>query len=80
MHSKKEKLKSFERAMEVMDKLRAECPWNNSQTNESLRPLTIEEVYELSDAVLAGDSSEIKKEVGDLALHVLFYSKVGERV
>jgi XTP/dITP diphosphohydrolase len=78
MHSKKEKLKSFERAMEVMDKLRAECPWNNSQTNESLRPLTIEEVYELSDAVLAGDSSEIKKEVGDLALHVLFYSKVGE--
>lgn len=77
-HSKEEKLKAFERAMEVMDRLREECPWNHAQTNESLRPLTIEEVYELSDAVLEGGPSEIMTELGDLALHLLFYSKIGE--
>lgn len=78
MNSREEKKLAFERAIDVMDRLRAECPWNNAQTNESLRPLTIEEVYELSDAVYQGDSQEIKKEVGDLALHVLFYAKVAE--
>ena len=78
MHGKEEKLKAFERALEVMDRLREECPWNHAQTNESLRPLTMEEVYELSDAVLDGSPSELRKELGDLALHVLFYSKIGE--
>ncbi len=78
MHSKEEKLAAFERALEVMDTLREKCPWNGSQTNESLRPLTIEEVYELSDAILQGDSKSLCKEVGDLALHVLFYAKVAE--
>ena len=78
MHSKEEKLAAFERALEVMDTLREKCPWNGSQTNESLRPLTIEEVYELSDAVLEGDSKSLCKEVGDIALHVLFYARVAE--
>ena len=78
MHSKEEKLAAFERALEVMDTLREKCPWNGAQTNESLRPLTIEEVYELSDAVLSGDSAALCKEVGDLSLHVLFYARVAE--
>jgi len=78
MHTEEEKLAAFKRAMDVMDRLRSDCPWNHAQTNETLRPLTIEEVYELSDAVLDGDSAALCKEVGDLALHVLFYAKVGE--
>ena len=78
MHTKEEKIAAFVRALEVMDTLREKCPWNGAQTNESLRPLTIEEVYELSDAVLDDDSKEICKEVGDLSLHVLFYAKVAE--
>ena len=79
MHSKEEKLIAFSRALDIMDKLRSDCPWNNAQTCESLRPLTIEEVYELSDAVLSGEASEIRKELGDLALHILFYSKIAEQ-
>ena len=78
MHTEEEKLAAFKRAMDVMDKLRSDCPWNHAQTGETLRPLTIEEVYELSDAVLDKDSAALCKEVGDLALHVLFYAKVGE--
>lgn len=78
MHTKEEKIAAFSRALDVMDTLREKCPWNGSQTNESLRPLTIEEVYELSDAVLDGDTKELCKEVGDLSLHVLFYAKVAE--
>ena len=78
MHTKEEKIQAFSRALEVMDTLREKCPWNGAQTNESLRPLTIEEVYELSDAVIEGDSGAVCKEVGDLSLHVLFYSKVAE--
>lgn len=78
MHTKEEKIAAFTRALEVMDALRDGCPWNHAQTNESLRPLTIEEVYELSDAVLEGNSKALCKEVGDLALHVLFYAKVAE--
>ncbi|MCR5560896.1 MAG: nucleoside triphosphate pyrophosphohydrolase [Bacteroidales bacterium] len=77
-HTKEEKIAAFERALEVMDTLREKCPWNHAQTNESLRPLTIEEVYELSDAVLAGGGPSLCKEVGDLSLHVLFYAKVAE--
>lgn len=64
--------------MDVMDKLRAECPWNHAQTIDSLRPMTIEEVYELSDAVLHHADEELKKELGDVLLHVVFYSKIAE--
>ena len=78
MHTKEEKIQAFSRALEVMDTLREKCPWNGAQTNESLRPLTIEEVYELSDAVIEGDTGAVCKEVGDLSLHVLFYARVAE--
>lgn len=73
----KEAADSFVRLLEIMDKLRAECPWDRKQTNESLRTLTIEEVHELSDAILSGNSEEIKKELGDILLHIIFYSKIG---
>ena len=78
MHTKEEKIQAFSRAIDVMDALREKCPWNGAQTFESLRPLTLEEVYELSDAVLDGDSGAVCKEAGDLSLHVLFYAKVAE--
>ncbi len=71
-----EKLKAFERLLTIMDDLRTACPWDKEQTLESLRYLTIEEVYELSDAILERDMSEIKKELGDLMLHLVFYSKI----
>ncbi len=73
----KEKLKAFERLLTIMDDLRAGCPWDKEQTLESLRHLTIEEVYELSDAILDEDLAEIKKELGDLMLHIVFYAKIG---
>ena len=76
-HTREEKLEAFGRLLEIMDDLRAGCPWDKEQTLESLRHLTIEEVYELSDAILEGDMSEIKKEIGDLMLHLVFYSKIG---
>jgi XTP/dITP diphosphohydrolase len=69
-------LKSFERLLTIMDKLRAECPWDKKQTLESLRYLTIEETYELADAILEKDMDEIKGELGDLMLHMVFYSKI----
>ena len=69
---------AFGRLLDVMDRLRAECPWDREQTTESLRTNTIEEVYELSDAILSGAPEEIKKELGDVLLHVVFYSKIGE--
>ncbi|NPD44757.1 MULTISPECIES: nucleoside triphosphate pyrophosphohydrolase [unclassified Lentimicrobium] len=72
-----EKLKAFERLLTIMDELRAGCPWDQKQTLESLRYLTIEEVYELSDAILDKDMTEIKKELGDLMLHMVFYAKIG---
>lgn len=72
-----EKLKAFERLLTIMDELRADCPWDKKQTLESLRYLTIEEVYELSDAILDKDMQEIKKELGDLMLHMVFYAKIG---
>ncbi len=76
---KREKnLESFKRLLEIMDALREKCPWDREQTMESLRPLTIEETYELSDAVLAKDKSNIAKELGDLLLHIVFYAKIGE--
>ena len=77
MNSKQEKLDSFARLLDIMDDLRANCPWDKKQTFESLRHLTIEETYELADAILEGNASEIKKELGDLLLHIIFYSKLG---
>lgn len=73
-----QRLKAFERLLDIMDELREKCPWDRKQTNESLRHLTIEETYELSDAILREDHQEIKKELGDLMLHMVFYSKIGE--
>ncbi len=76
MHSKK--LGALERLIEIMERLRVECPWDREQTFESLRNNTIEETFELVDAITAGDRQEIRKELGDLLLHVVFYSKIGE--
>jgi XTP/dITP diphosphohydrolase len=73
-----DRLKAFERLLVIMDELREQCPWDRKQTNETLRHLTIEETYELSDALLKGDDEEIKKELGDLFLHLVFYSKIGD--
>ena len=75
--NRQDKLKAFDRLLTIMDELRAFCPWDKKQTMESLRYLTIEEVYELSDAILEGDFEEIKKELGDLMLHLVFYAKIG---
>lgn len=72
-----EKLQAFERLLTIMDDLRAGCPWDKEQTFESLRHLTIEEVYELADAILDRDMEDIKKELGDLMLHLVFYAKIG---
>ena len=77
-HTRQEKMEAFGRLLDVMDTLRSECPWDKKQTNESLRPNTIEEVYELSDALLQDIPLEIKKELGDVLLHIVFYSKIGE--
>jgi len=71
-------MEAFGRLLDIMDELREKCPWDREQTNESLRANTIEETYELSEAILADDNDEIKKELGDLLLHVVFYSKIGE--
>lgn len=73
-----EKLKAFERLLNIMDDLRAKCPWDRKQTMDSLRHLTIEETYELSDAIIDGNLEEVRKELGDLMLHMVFYSKIGE--
>jgi len=72
-----EKLKAFERLLKIMDELREKCPWDRKQTLESLRHLTIEEVYELSDAIVEKDLNEIRNELGDIILHIVFYSKIG---
>ncbi len=72
------RLVAFERLLNIMDDLREQCPWDKKQTNETLRHLTIEETYELSDAILDGNDEEIKKELGDLFLHLVFYSKIGD--
>ena len=78
MHSRSEILASFGRFLDVLDELREKCPWDRKQTNESLRPNTIEEVYELSDALMAADTNNICKELGDVLLHVAFYSKIAQ--
>ncbi|MGA0445040.1 MAG: nucleoside triphosphate pyrophosphohydrolase, partial [Flavobacteriaceae bacterium] len=77
MNSKAQKLEAFSRLLDIMDELRAECPWDQKQTFESLHHLTLEETYELGDAILEGNRTEIKKELGDLLLHIVFYAKLG---
>lgn len=78
VHTKEEKLKAFGQLLDIMDRLRAECPWNGAQTIDTLRPLTLEEVYELSDAVLEKNDAELSKELGDMLLHIVFYAKIAE--
>ena len=77
MNSRKEQLAAFNRLLDIMDELREKCPWDKKQTLESLRHLTIEETYELADAILNNDLQEIKKELGDVLLHIVFYAKIG---
>ncbi len=77
-HTKEEKIKALGKVIDTLDILRVQCPWDRKQTNESLRPNTIEEVYELCDALLHCDDKNICKELGDVLLHILFYSKIGE--
>lgn len=77
-HSRQEKIEALGRVIDTLDRLRVECPWDRKQTNQSLRPNTIEEVYELCDALINEDNPNIRKELGDVLLHVLFYAKIGE--
>ncbi|HLW39326.1 MAG TPA: nucleoside triphosphate pyrophosphohydrolase [Brumimicrobium sp.] len=77
MNTKEQKLQAFSRLLDIMDDLREKCPWDKKQTLQSLRYLTIEETYELGDAIMENDLQEIKKELGDLLLHIVFYSKIG---
>lgn len=77
MHTREEQMKAFGRLLDVLDELRVKCPWDRKQTNESLRPNTIEEVYELCDALMKKDTPNICKELGDVLLHVVFYAKIG---
>lgn len=78
--NRNEKLKAFDRLLTIMDELRENCPWDKKQTLESLRHLTIEETYELSESILEGDLNEIKKEIGDLMLHLVFYARIASEV
>ena len=78
MHTREEKMEAFGRFLDVLDALREKCPWDRKQTNESLRANTIEETYELSDAIVRNDVHEICKELGDVLLHICFYAKIGE--
>ncbi|WP_099464248.1 nucleoside triphosphate pyrophosphohydrolase [Parabacteroides provencensis] len=78
MSSKQEKMEAFGRLLDILDELREKCPWDRKQTNESLRTNTIEETYELCDAIMQNDNENIKKELGDLLLHVVFYAKIGD--
>ncbi len=77
MHTREEQMKAFGRLLDVLDQLREKCPWDKKQTNESLRPNTIEEVYELCDALMRNDRKNICKELGDVLMHVMFYAKIG---
>ena len=78
MHTKEEKMEAFGRLLDIMDDLREKCPWDRVQTRESLRTNTIEETFELSEAILKDHPEEIKKELGDLLLHIVFYAKIGQ--
>ena len=77
MNSRENQLKAFDRLLTIMDELREQCPWDQKQTMETLRHLTIEETYELGDAILDKDLNEVKKELGDVLLHIVFYAKIG---
>lgn len=78
MHTREEKVEAFGRLLDIIDTLRVQCPWDKKQTNESLRPNTIEEVYELCDAILKDDTKDICKELGDVIMHTVFYARMGE--
>ena len=78
MHTREEKMEAYGRFRDILDELRVKCPWDRKQTNESLRPNTIEEVYELCDALIHDDKKNICKELGDVLLHVAFYAKIAE--
>ncbi len=78
MHTREQKLEAFGRMLDVLDELRIKCPWDRKQTNESLRPNTIEETFELADALASDDTQNIKKELGDVLLHIAFYSKIAD--
>ena len=77
LHTRKEQMEAFGRLLDILDELRVKCPWDRKQTNESLRPNTIEETYELCDALMKNDKKNICKELGDVLLHVAFYAKIG---
>ena len=77
MHTREEQMEAFGRFLDILDELRVKCPWDRKQTNESLRPNTIEETYELCDALMRNDKKDICKELGDVLLHVAFYAKIG---
>lgn len=78
MHTREEKIAAFGELLDIMDRLRADCPWNAAQTMETIRPMTEEEVYELSDAIIKGDHDDTAKEIGDLLYHMVFYAKIAE--
>ena len=78
MNTREEKMEAFGHLLDIMDELRVKCPWDRKQTNESLRTNTIEETYELCEALMREDNQNIKKELGDLLLHIVFYAKIGE--
>ena len=80
MTNRVDQLKAFDRMLTIMDELREQCPWDQKQTMESLRSLTIEETYELGDAILNQDLKEVKNELGDLLLHIVFYAKIGSEI
>ena len=77
-HTKEQKLQAFSALLDVVDTLREQCPWDSVQTNESIRPNTIEETMELAEAIIAGDAANIRKELGDVLLHILFYARFGD--
>ncbi|MGM9869350.1 MAG: nucleoside triphosphate pyrophosphohydrolase [Sodaliphilus sp.] len=77
-HTKEQKLQAFSALLDVVDTLREQCPWDSVQTNESIRPNTIEETMELAEAIIAGDATNIRKELGDVLLHILFYARFGD--
>ena len=79
MATKQEKMEAFGQLLDILDELRVKCPWDRKQTNESLRTNTIEETYELCDAIMKDDNNNIKKELGDLLLHIVFYAKTWSR-
>jgi len=78
MHDRQTQMEAFGRLLDIMEELRAKCPWDKKQTNESLRPLTIEETYELSEALMNDETADICKELGDILLHLVFYAKIGD--